>query len=81
VISPDGKPAKPSQEAQRLRSLAPNGSQVLVTLPPQQSISYEWDLSDDFDFAQRGTYRATVARKVETINEIDTSNTIEIKQP
>ena len=81
VLGPDKKPAKLTEGGERSRSLVPNGSQILTTLPPQQSLSHEWNLSDDFDFSRPGTYRVTVSRKFDSINEIDTSNTIEILRP
>jgi hypothetical protein len=71
VVGPDKKPAALTLAAERSHSVVPNGSQILVTLPPQQSISYEWNLSDD----------VTLSRRFDTINEVDTSNSIEVKQP
>jgi hypothetical protein len=81
VVGPDKKPAALTVAAERSHSMVPNGTQILVTLPPQQSISYVWNLSDDVDFSQHGTYRVTLSRRFDTINEVDTSNSIEVKQP
>ena len=62
VVGPDKKPAALTLAAERSHSVVPNGSQILITLPPQHSISYEWNLSDDVDFSQHGTYRVLIKK-------------------
>jgi hypothetical protein len=81
VIGPDGKTAPATQLGTKLRSVPPNGSHVMITLPPQETISSTWTLSDLVDFSKSGRYRVTVSRHFDNINETDTSNSIDIDIP
>ena len=79
VIGPDGTPA--TRLGTKLRSVVPNGSRVMITLPPQETFSSAWTLSDLVDFSKSGRYRVTVSRHFDNINETDTSNSIDIDIP
>ena len=81
VIGPDGKPAPATQLGEKLRSVVPNGSQVLVTLPRHQTVSRTWTISNVVDFSKSGRYRVTVLRHFDSINETDTSNSIDVAVP
>jgi hypothetical protein len=81
VIGPDGKTAPATQLGAKLRSVPLNGSHVMITLPPQETISSTWTLSDLVDFSKSGRYRVTVSRHFDNINETDTSNSIDIDIP
>ena len=81
VIGPDGKTAPATQLGTKLRSVPLIGSHVMITLPPQETISSTWTLSDLVDFSKSGRYRVTVSRHFDNINETDTSNSIDIDIP
>jgi hypothetical protein len=81
VVGPDGRAAALTKRGENRRSIPPNGSHVLVTLPPQQTVSRTFILSDMVDFSTSGTYRVAVSRHFDTINETATSNTVEVKIP
>ena len=81
IIGPDGKTAPATRLGTKLRSVVPNGSRVLITLPPQETLSRTWTLSDLVDFSKSGRYRVTVSRHFDNINETDTSNSIDIDIP
>jgi hypothetical protein len=81
IIGPDGKTAPATALGTKLRSVLPNGSRVLITLPPQEAFSRTWTLSDLVDFSKSGRYRVRVSRHFDNINETDTSNSIEIDIP
>jgi hypothetical protein len=50
----------------------------MITVPPQETFSSTWTLSDLVDFSKSGRYRVTVSRHFDNINETDTSNSIDI---
>jgi uncharacterized protein (DUF58 family) len=81
VIGPDGRKAPATQLGTKLRSVVPNGSHVMITLPPQETSSRTWTLSDLVDFSKSGRYRVTVSQHFDNINETDTSNSIDIDIP
>jgi hypothetical protein len=81
VIGPDERTAPATQLGMKLRSVVPNGSHVMITLPPQETFSRTWTLSDLVDFSKSGRYRVTVSRHFDNINETDTSNSIDIDIP
>lgn len=81
VVGPDGRPAALTRRGLEWQSRVPNGSHVLVTLPPAQSVSEICVLSDLVDFSRPGTYRVVASRRFETINETVISNAIEINVP
>ncbi|MBV9397869.1 MAG: hypothetical protein JO062_07810 [Bryobacterales bacterium] len=81
VVGPDGTLAAMTRRAEARPSTVPNGSHILVTLPPQQAITRICSLSDIIDFSRPGTYRVAVSRRFEAINETQVSNTIEVKIP
>lgn len=81
VIGPDGNTAPATPLGAKLRSVVPNGSHVMITLPPQETVSSTWTLSDLVDFSKSGRYRVTVSRHFDNINETDASNSIDIDIP
>jgi hypothetical protein len=81
VIDPDGNTAPATPLGAKLRSVVPNGSHVMITLPPQETVSSTWTLSDLVDFSKSGRYRVTMSRHFDNINETDTSNSIDIDIP
>ena len=81
VVGPDGRAAAITKRGENRRSTPPNGSHVLVTLPPQQTVSRTCILSDMVDFSRSGTYRVAVSRHFDTISETASSNTVEVKIP
>ncbi len=80
VTGPDGRPAPFTEFEKKVRSgeALQNGSQVLVTLPPDEVTSETWNLSDYVDFSRPGTYKVKLGRTFESIKETDVSNTITI---
>ena len=81
VIDSDGNTAPATPLGAKLRSVVPNGSHVMITLPPQETVSSTWTLSDLVDFSKSGRYRVTMSRHFDNINETDTSNSIDIDIP
>lgn len=84
VIGPDGRPAPPTKDAEKLRRTPRgSGSQQLFTLKPGQSASWGvHPLSDLVDFSKPGTYRITATRHFGApIDETDSSNVLEVNVP
>ena len=74
---PDGKPAPFTKAWKEIQDPATphGGSQVQITLHPQQDTSETWNLSDYVDFSRPGAYHIRVTRSF-TPKETVSSNTI-----
>jgi hypothetical protein len=87
VIGPDGRPAPPTNDAEKHRRLAEFTSGLVQLAPGASNAIGAFPMSGVLDFSRPGTYRITATRRYESardggsLDEAVTSDVLEVKVP